>query len=423
MRTTSGPLNISIRAADVPPPSGDKMVYDGQFPPGTAYMYAFSSSQDFDDFGHYLWGGAPTHEAYNDINRNAINWWTPPAIGAQGDGVAEVLFPRQPKKGWVATDEFIRWYIPGYEWWMQQWQVIFDLKTRTILASNIAALQQAAGDPVEPIPPMESMIEKVGNLADNMGFAPYEPAHAWSREHDVGVTIGGSHTHDKGICMTKQAGPKPLRIKVWYLPLAAKHPLYGWPCKAMRRGAAVGDWFYVFGTQWSVPTLPGVLELPPFNVRFHIPSIVACPPHGRLPDSAMEVLPSTPYLWPAGGAGYMFESQITHDTARGTLIDWNHRVVEIKVADSVADFEYRDVTPDGYPTCGQYIGGYDRVTNAHYMANGFTPSYGASCLNLVRPRVNATTTSIGQPDPAVPLSDGDPPFMNTTRFHRFRFPD
>lgn len=400
------------------------MVYDAQFRPGTAYLYAFSSSMDFDDRGRYLWGGTPTHEGYQSSNRNQINAWTPPAIGVPGDGKVDVLFPQHGKFGWSGTDEFVRWYIPGYEWWVQMWQVVFDLKSNSILASNIAALQAAAGDPVEPIPPIADLIERAGNSADNTGFAPYEPAHAWSREHDCGLTIGGTHSADRGVCIEKQpSAAKPLRIKVWYQPFSARHPEnpdYGWPFKEIRSGFAHGDWFYVVGPQYSGWQQSGFINTTPKFLRYHIPSILANPPHARLPDSACQYLPELPFVWP-NGLGYAFNGLCSYDSDRKSVIIFNHRVIEFKPADSVFDFAFSDVTPEGYPTLGQILGGYDPVTKAHYISNGFPPSAGASCLNIMRPRVNASGVDIGQPDPSIPLSNGTPLFLNAQRFHRFRF--
>ena len=444
MPVKSAPLSIIIKAKDVPPPPpiGTKMVYDLKSPPGTSYGYGFSSVMGFDDDGWYVWGGSPTHEGYFIGNRNGIYRWRPPAIGTPGDGTFETLFARNPMHGWAATDEFVRWIIPGYNWWTQfPGQVIFDMPTKTILASNIAALQAAAGDPVEDIPPMDSLVEMAGlvqtNTSSNAGsFAPYEPAHAWSRDHDVGITIGGSHTHYQGTFIEKVSSPdgvRKLRVKVWMLPDSLKHPTFGWPCKAMRRGAAFGDWFYVFGAQQSAPYNIGIVRLPIWNLRFHIPTIKALAPNAKLPESAVQWLPQTQGLWPEDGSvAYVHEGLISHNYRRGTFIDFNYRVIEIKPHDDVTRIEYADVTPDGYPTIAQIIGGYDRATDAHYLSNGILPPV-LNCTNLLRPRVNDATsggpynantfqTLIGEPDPSIPLvTPGNPAFQAMTRFHRIRF--
>ncbi len=387
---------VAVKAAT----PGGGLVYE-KMKSGPNQTYGAFHDLVADDRGRLIWGGPNTHGGYG-AGDNSI-WRYDPRLDA-----VETLFPGNGnKEGWVGTDNFVRFYIPGYNWYMQNFTLVLDLGTRKIRASNINAARASAGvDPGPPVPTWADIFDPEGTLALGPGSKPYMAAHDWCSAADVGIMLGGLHSPDVATLIWKNPdyparSSLPLRIKSVYLPQTSRHPeTGGYPSEGQSCAKCRGEWLYAFA--------PGFQRLggaPNKALRVHVPTFMATPADARVPDSGCEFLPDLPYVWPApGGVGFANATGVTYDGGRDRFLIWNYEVLEFDPSRN----SYAKVTPTGFPKGLAAVNcAFDPATRAHYLTGGYL---GTGFPDAFQPK----------PPASKPFTAGNPAYVEGGTFYRCR---
>lgn len=322
-----------------------------------------------DSLGRIMGAGHTSHGQYG-AGANYI-WRIDPVAGT-----TETLYPNNGNlMGWISTDNFIRMYIPGFDWLWIQGLLIFDLKANKILASSIASSQAAAGATVENIPSLDTYIVREGtNLVGQSVFmmAP----HAWCNVNDVGVTLNGIADQVDGMVLgqiIQKTSNGKLSIKVFQLPkcLGVNTTNSSGQAVTLYSGRSIGSgvcrdgWFYFLGNDWR-----GVTSYQHKAYRLNVSILKSTPDKGLVPDSAVEWLPDIPTASTAATVAY-------YDSNRDKIIVMCDKVL---VLDPVA-LTWSDETPSNWPSTltAQQVG-YDPRTRAAYLYGGSIGGYGLTGL-------------------------------------------